>query len=709
MVPFATFPNIWEKADGPYQYTSPFKIFSFNNELCFYDSYGGIYNLKSENNLWLKLDTGFFADKGIIYYFNQKDNVVITSTQVGVYWSYDYGDTWKFSDYKWYGNIMALPYIAIVGQTIFLQSNNTSLYKLETDSDTFEKIYPDEAKLDSIYGNVLVAKDDYIFAADSTQFLNRQPEFGKLYISKDKGETWTLSESMRKHIINLLFHGEELFAFTNKDEVYKSTDYGETWTTDTSQHISGKKVISYKDLIFACNYRVAVSSDGGQSWDSLSDGLDWISCRDILINDDELYYLTDRKLIYKLDYEKKYWNRVTPLTDDVPQRFILEERDTLFSTGKYTINYSTDNGKSWAMYSDSLYYEYSGLYDITIKDSIIICIAGIYNLFYISTDYGKTWRGEWLGIFSTDAWIRLIVILDNRILVCTYELGNYISNDAGLTWEKYDDKVLKNDVFIDNYFRLSDSDLILYSRDGLYKTTDNGLTWEYEKIDGDIRVNYKAFIDGDIIYTKDLTKDNIYKSVDLGRTWTNLEVDIDPELQWINFIAFNGYLIIFTKTDVFVSNEDGKDWTRYEVNLLRPNGKDLYFNNGIVSGDYLVLTSDYGIWRAKLTDLGIEVKSSVESEIERNYIYTYPPFPNPATSEVKVHFYWDINIPMSIDDISIFDITGNKIDADGRISIVKQDNYYGNLIWDCSSVHPGVYLINIKHGTEEEAVKVVVE
>jgi hypothetical protein len=64
---------------------------------------------------------------------------------------------------------------------------------------------------------------------------------------------------------------------------------------------------------------------------------------------------------------------------------------------------------------------------------------------------------------------------------------------------------------------------------------------------------------------------------------------------------------------------------------------------------------------------------------------------------------------MTTDDISIYDITGKKIVAVGKLSLVKQESHYGNIIWDCSSAQPGIYLINIKHGTEEKTVKVVVE
>ncbi|MER3329036.1 MAG: hypothetical protein RIF34_05605, partial [Candidatus Kapaibacterium sp.] len=225
--------------------------------------------------------------------------------------------------------------------------------------------------------------------------------------------------------------------------------------------------------------------------------------------------------------------------------------------------------------------------------------------------------------------------------------------------------------------RLSDSDIILYSKEGLYKTYDNGLTWEFENIGGEeFKVHDNSYREGNNIYTMNFKTHELIKSTDLGRTWTSLEVNIEPELYWLHIIPYNGYLILLTTTDVFVTNNDGKDWIKYEVDLFMPNGKELYFYRGIVSDEYLVLSSESGMWRAKLSDLGIEVKSSVDSEIKENYLYTYPPYPNPAKSEVKVHFYWDINIPMTTDDISIYDITGKKINAFDKISLDKQDSYY---------------------------------
>ncbi|MFA7325697.1 MAG: T9SS type A sorting domain-containing protein [Candidatus Kapaibacterium sp.] len=708
--PIVSLSNIWEKADGPNKYVLLYKIFTYNDEFYVTENSGLEKTYKYNDNSWSKLDTGFFYNKGMVFHFDQKGEIIFASIGKKMYLSYDAGKSWKEFD-TLDGNTRYKT-VAIVDSTIFLQANEFAcLHKLEKGSDTLEKVYLSDSKVDSIYADKIISNGDYIFAADLRDHFSGVDSDGKLYISKDKGKSWQLSQSINQQIKNLLFLDNTLFAFTSDNGLYLSKDKGETWTTDTTVNLHVTQVVSYKNKIFACGNQINISTDNGKSWNiSKNNGLDNQTCKDIIVNKDTLYYLTYSSIAYYSIDGGMQWKRRSPLTDHFAHRSIVKERDTLFSTGGLTINFSSNNGKSWGMYSDSLYYKNTLLNELIIEDSIFIVVNDRFTSFYISTDYGKSWRYENLGKQTSESWIGDIIIMDNRILLTSTLFGNYYSVDAGLNWEFFENEVFDKDLNIDKYFRLSDSDLILYSKEGLYKTYDNGISWEFEKTENKEKmVHSYSYREGVNIYTMDFINHQLFKSTDLGRTWIDLGVNIESDLYWLHLIPYYGSLILLTNTNVFVSNNDGKDWKKYEVDLLMPNGKVLYFYRGIVSDEYLVLSSESGIWRAKLSDLGIEVKSSVESEIERNYLYTYPPYPNPAKSEVKVLFYWDINIPMTADDISIYDITGKKIDAIGKISLVKLESHYGNLIWDCSSAQPGIYLINIKHGTEEKAVKVVVE
>ncbi len=90
------------------------------------------------------------------------------------------------------------------------------------------------------------------------------------------------------------------------------------------------------------------------------------------------------------------------------------------------------------------------------------------------------------------------------------------------------------------------------------------------------------------------------------------------------------------------------------------------------------------------------------------YLYAYPPFPLPASDEIRVKLYWDTSLEMSPDNISIYNIFGKKIPAENKIRIDKLNNYSGYMKWNCASVPSGIYLIRIKHGTKTQLVKVIV-
>jgi hypothetical protein len=186
----------------------------------------------------------------------------------------------------------------------------------------------------------------------------------------------------------------------------------------------------------------------------------------------------------------------------------------------------------------------------------------------------------------------------------------------------------------------------------------------------------------------------------------DIKLSIDKTKSYFaDFEYINGTFIVPTNRGVIVADSTGE---QHSYLLSEQDTSKNTFTTLLISGNYLFATSKNGVWRAKLSDLGI-TPTSVETQTERNYLYTFPPYPNPARGEVKVLFYWDINLPMNVEDISIYDLSGKKIDAEHTLSLEKIGNHYGNLVWDCSATPSGIYLINIKHSTEERTVKVIVE
>ncbi|MCX6147108.1 MAG: hypothetical protein NTW25_07630 [Candidatus Kapabacteria bacterium] len=104
----------------------------------------------------------------------------------------------------------------------------------------------------------------------------------------------------------------------------------------------------------------------------------------------------------------------------------------------------------------------------------------------------------------------------------------------------------------------------------------------------------------------------------------------------------------------------------------------------------------------------LESKSSIETIEDQTYFYSYPPYPLPARNELKSLIYWDMSYNIDDSDIGVYDIYGNKIANREKISINKLNSYSGYLSWDCTGVGTGVYIIQIKHGTNTHNIRAMV-
>lgn len=95
-------------------------------------------------------------------------------------------------------------------------------------------------------------------------------------------------------------------------------------------------------------------------------------------------------------------------------------------------------------------------------------------------------------------------------------------------------------------------------------------------------------------------------------------------------------------------------------------------------------------------------------ERDRNYLYTYPPFPHPTKGVVRIKTFWDQNLPFKLEDIELYNISGQLIKTKNSIQIENFNNYSGYVVWDASSFKSDIYFIKIKHGTEIKIIKILI-
>jgi photosystem II stability/assembly factor-like uncharacterized protein len=714
----------WVQVSTPFDYAPVNSLFKINDDV--YVSRMSLETNKSVNFIfnkyvWSRAENDTLYNVfGDIFEVGQSENRIMLSCRNGLYFSDNSGISWI----EVANPLQSGPQVKdidISENGIFVISVNTGQPLVK-----YNETNNDWVKIVDMYQDTTLPLFIQDIASNNTHLFGLQQNIvnpiksndtleGGLYISKDKGETWkkTLVDSS---LVSILTSDAIILVCTKYGNLLKSTDNGTTWTVNNI----GTTVFSFNiegDRILANSTPLGIieSRDNGNSWQILNKV---IARSQIFKKNDKYLFIGLGSLVYESDSLFSAIKKTNLILPNSKIFNIYNQGDTLLATGAFKrgVQYSTNLGESWDTYFLALEEEQAQIYQFRSRDNQVYCLPSF--ALYSSIDYGKTFDYNLVGAYND------LLILEDRILVYSTN-RRQISRDYGKTFTPFDTTVIKENFKIGKIFQTEKEGLLAFSTlNGVFKSTDNADSWTKLVDTLPIDTTFVSIFDfyefDDKFYAINATPPRVLVSTDKGKSWKNIEINFLNEIGYFELQMIDEKSILLSSyggdsNGLWLTTDRGENWINVDSGLpllseeiLTYNIVGMYNDNIFVDIAYQSQSLGEGaLYRTTFGDLGI--KTNIKEEIERNYLYTYPPYPNPAKTEVKVLFYWDINIPMTTDDIKIYDITGKKIDAFDKISLVKQANHYGNLIWDCSSAQPGIYLINIKHGTEEKAVKVVVE
>lgn len=124
--------------------------------------------------------------------------------------------------------------------------------------------------------------------------------------------------------------------------------------------------------------------------------------------------------------------------------------------------------------------------------------------------------------------------------------------------------------------------------------------------------------------------------------------------------------------------------------------------------DSIRVYSKSGIFTSFISGIAYDSVSNVNELETINYLYCYPPYPQPAKNIVNILIYWNFVFELNDSNVSIYNVAGNQIFTKGKISLEYLNNYSGLIKWNCSDIEPGIYIIIIKHGDKSFTTKTVV-
>jgi photosystem II stability/assembly factor-like uncharacterized protein len=619
-----------------------------------------------------------------------------------------------------------------------------NVYKFDPDEDKWVPAYDNKPKEIQVAANCMIVRNDKIYFGSSLTKKDRNEyksfknsPYISIYSISD--QSWkflidTVSEIGQSAINCFAVSGNKLFAGTESG-LFVSTDEGMHWTKK-NEIMQGDSLISISSYVFEIcvkgNYIYAstgagimYSKDDGENW-AFPDPYKIIKGNGYLMGfrvkaintiDDKLI-LVENNLYISSDSITDLKKIIDTVLSGDLARDMSAGHGNLYSVIGYGADFlnsglwsSTDNGMSWGKRLSGNFTQ------VAAKDSFIIAGDGYYsNNPYYSADGGKTFQKiteeqglKFLQTFS-------IEIFGDTVYIGT-KSGIYFSADWGSTWS-----ILSSDLM--NNFILSiekDNNFMYAGSDGnkFFMSKDEGKTWTKSLIPSSTNnvsiYDIKMLGHNICLGTSSLlvTNGNITQigagiliSKDSAVTWEAINPGLPNYIAVSSIETMKSYLFIASNKNagVFYSTNASNDaafWYPYNRGLTNS-----YITKLLINGEYLYAATAGGMYRLKLSDFGLVGVQDYAVE-KGDYLYSYPPYPNPATSEVRAKIFWDMSLNINNADIKVYDIYGKEVSNKNAIEVIPESDWSGTLKWNCSSVDPGAYLIVINYGTQKKVIKVM--
>jgi len=299
--------------------------------------------------------------------------------------------------------------------------------------------------------------------------------------------------------------------------------------TDSQQNLNRNKP-GAANIVFK-------SSDGGQTWQDISEGLpenlqeDGFQRDGVFANESGLYLRAEDGIYHsKLNSTAPFWKKE-----------IFPDKQGSIAPGKtgiFAYNYDDGqflqkiNGTSvWSpMYTNFQQNEVRTVFETAGGTVFIGCDKGLFK----STNSGKTWKQV-----QSRGWVMKLVE-SNGVLLAT-------------------------------------------SQGGIIRSTDDGENWDRVISEGGVGIAVESIKGGfaAITYNTESETRRVRTSYDGGKTWQPIDADLPASLSITSIIQVGEYFFCGHPTGILRSSDKGKTWK-----LLLPSIKDKVFNL-FVSGEVI--------------------------------------------------------------------------------------------------------------------------
>jgi len=512
----------------------------------------------------------------------------------------------------------------------------------------------------------------------------------------------------------------------------KTTDGGNNWFDITPAGLDWARLHAVRvspvdhNIIYVCSDDNGIlrSSDGGESWEEINEGLRVRSVKTMTIDSTTgiIYIGTYFDGIYRSTDQGDHWEKISyNINQTTCSDIAVNWRypDSVFVTTANGLYLSVDGAQSWEEPIELWYPVYEMLpspIQIDPFDPAIIYIGLVpyfseeQSCLGRSTDGGSTWESFYEGLPTNTSFYKLRAARLNdeaRRLFLTTSNGVYRSDDLGQSWSLCEGGLPQNHRFRAINVNPSDNNIIyvgdrnLYELN-IYKSADCGITWETITTVQDGLYLSEIVCDPfnpEVLYISVDTL-GLFKTTDGGDSWINITNNLPHNENWF---TIRGILInphnpdnVFASVQskgFFVSHNGGADWESFSEGLpVHYGGAIPAFDPTDTCRIYLA-TRIHSVWTITRTPTAIEEAIPLPSS------FTSYAYPNPFNASTVISF----TLPNESDvEIEVFNVLGQK-----AASLINEYLPAGNhsILWQPYNLSSGIYFYEISAGNKKISKK----
>jgi photosystem II stability/assembly factor-like uncharacterized protein len=560
--------------------------------------------------------------------------------------------------------------------------------------------------------------------------------------SIDDGKTWN-EVSVIQHRNSQTYHGvagdnDPYMFWSNGYQLFRSTNRGESWTDYTKSVVEYgyvNRVVKYNNVV-ACltsnlslefhDTKLVISTNYGETWSPVKE-MDSNFTSAIAVSSTTLYALATDKVLYRSVDNGKTFLAAKDVEKNV-ERGVVALGNMVIANKSLTCSIvSNDHGDTWSITR-------SGPRKCTVRSMIVrngkVLVVSNDAHLYLGSRKGMLW--EYIPL-TTSSRASCAVVKDDSILVGTLGSGLYRTTNNGTTWSSIQERV--SDQFINCLH--NGGSTIYAGSSGVMQSNDFGATWQARNINLPQKGVYAlaksdttlyAGVFGNSVYSGGinssawysnaimpadaniwcLTESNsaMYAGSDYGNVYRKAKTEIDwksigpATTQSITALLAHSSLL-FAGTDagkIFVSNDEGITWTEQSAGLPASVITSLIVNDSIV----LAGTFGYGVYLLPLSDVKTTVSSISTTDNDPAFSVT----PQPAAVATKIHIPPNI-YSTSAPAMQLVDVYGSRV-QNPQLSLHINADSSMTIMWDCSVVPSGRYVLNVVDEDKLHYIPIVV-